>query len=171
MIPTIPLSFNAISINRRDGSCTAHYYNQVDFVKLEHATSKPKLMPEVNRNIDENMMSMGPSSSSAINEQISRSMHDARNQLFDLQDNHLHNNVQSVQRKERGREHSKASVSSVAMVNSPVIVEKIHSKLAFAMDPWYNVLWVYDSNNRKILCYNVLASEIPLVAQVKHFTI
>ncbi|KAL9885814.1 MYC binding protein highwire isoform 2-T2 [Glossina fuscipes fuscipes] len=162
MIPTIPLSFNAISINRRDGSCTAHYYNQVDFVKLEHATSKPKLIPEVNRNIDENMMSMGPSSSSAINEQISRSMHDARNQLFDLQDNHVHNNVQSVQRKERGREHSKASASSVAMVNSP---EKIHSKLAFAMDPWYNVLWVYDSNNRKILCYNVLASEIPLVTQ------
>lgn len=34
MIPTIPLSFNLLTINRQDGSCTAHVRQQVDFVKM-----------------------------------------------------------------------------------------------------------------------------------------
>lgn len=162
MIPTIPLTFHAISINRRDGNCTAHYYNQVDFVKMEHA-NKLKVLPEVNQNqVDQNMVQMGPSSSNAINEQMSRSMHEARNQLFDLQDNHVHN-ASSSQRKEkqRGSLNSISGGGSLHVSSSAAAIgEKTYSKLAFATDPMYNVLWVYDSNQKKVLSYNVLASEI-----------
>ncbi|XP_023291814.2 E3 ubiquitin-protein ligase highwire [Lucilia cuprina] len=166
MIPTIPLTFHAISINRRDGNCTAHYFNQVDFVKMEHA-NKPKLVPEVNQNVDQNMVQMGPSSSSnAINEQMSRSMHEARNQLFDLQDNHMHN-ASSSTRKDRHRgslNTISAGSLNTAMPSSVVLSDKSYSKLAFAMDPMYNVLWVYDSNQKRVLSYNVLASEIMATA-------
>ncbi|TMW42167.1 hypothetical protein DOY81_012756 [Sarcophaga bullata] len=147
MIPTIPLTFHAISINRRDGNCTAHYYNQVDFVKMEHA-NKPKVLPEVNQNqVDQNMVQMGPSSSNAINEQMSRSMHEARNQLFDLQDNHVHN-ASSSQRKEKQRGSLNSISGGVSLhvsSSAAAIGEKTYSKLAFATDPMYNVLWVYDS--------------------------
>lgn len=167
MIPTIPLTFHAISINRRDGNCTAHYYNQVDFVKMEHA-NKPKVLPEVNQNIDQNIVQMGPSSSSnAINEQMSRSMHEARNQLFDLQDNHMHN-ASSSQRKERhrGSLNTITAGSLNTSTSSVALGDKSYSKLAFAMDPMYNVLWVYDSNQKRVLSYNVLASEMLTTAGV-----
>lgn len=175
MIPTIPLTFSAISINRRDGNCTAHYYNQVDFAKMEHV-SKPKLLPEVNQNVDQNtMVHMGPSSSScnAINEQMSRSMHEARNQMFDLQDNHMHN-PSSSQRKERAREYTKGCLKSpsspkAASSSTAALNEKTYTKLAFAMDPMYNILWVYDCNHKKVLSYNVLASEIQHSGLVSYF--
>ncbi|XP_011290756.1 E3 ubiquitin-protein ligase highwire [Musca domestica] len=167
MIPTIPLTFSAISINRRDGNCTAHYHNQVDFAKMEHS-NKPKLVPEVNQNVDQNtMVPLGPTSSSGnpINEQMSRSMHEARNQMFDLQDNNHVHNASGSQRKERNREYAKGCLKSpsspkAASSSAATINDKSYSKLAFAMDPMYDILWVYDCNQKKVLSYNVLASEI-----------
>ena len=94
-----------------------------------------------------------PSSSGVpINEQMSRSMHEARNQIFDLQDKQDQN-----KRRQKGLRHAEA-----LQANS----DKIYPQIAYALDPHYNVLWVYDGAARKLRCYNVLASEMANSAMV-----
>ncbi|XP_067622401.1 E3 ubiquitin-protein ligase highwire-like isoform X4 [Eurosta solidaginis] len=48
LIPTIPLTFHTLSINRRDGSCTAHYRNQINFVQIIKNINS-KVMPELHK--------------------------------------------------------------------------------------------------------------------------
>ncbi|XP_054087808.1 E3 ubiquitin-protein ligase highwire isoform X1 [Zeugodacus cucurbitae] len=171
LIPTIPLTFHTLSINRRDGSCTAHYRNQINFVQLIQ-NSNAKVMPELNQNI---AASAGPTAlassapgvaasplqpavAGAINEQMSRSMHEARNQIFDLHDNQL-GEQQQQRRRQRAREQAKSPAAG-ASASGSVVLDKPQPQIAFALDPHYNVLWVYDGGARKLQCYNVLASEI-----------
>ncbi|XP_055913946.1 E3 ubiquitin-protein ligase highwire isoform X3 [Eupeodes corollae] len=135
LIPTIPLSFHALTINRRDGSCTAHYNNQVNFVQIIQSNRNAEL-PEINQNIDRNI------------DQMSRSMHESRNQVFEVHENQIHMGA-GDQRKRRRQE-----------AKSPI--EKPMPQIAFALDPQFNVLWVFDGGvTKSVLCYNVLASEIP----------
>lgn len=170
LIPTIPLTFHTLSINRRDGSCTAHYRNQINFVQLIQ-NSNAKVMPELNQNIAASPGASGVASSApgvppsplqpavagAINEQMSRSMHEARNQIFDLHDNQL--GEQQQRRRQRVREQAKSPAGG-ASASGSVVLDKPQPQIAFALDPHYNVLWVYDGGARKLQCYNVLASEI-----------
>lgn len=132
LIPTISLSFHILTINRRDGNCTAHYRNQVNFVRIIQANACS--MPEINQNINANMNQ----------DQMSRSAHEIRNQIFELQENQ---NSLAEQRKRRRQDHK-----------SPP--EKACPQIAFALDSHFNVLWVFDGGARKILCHNVVASQI-----------
>ncbi|XP_030378381.1 E3 ubiquitin-protein ligase highwire [Scaptodrosophila lebanonensis] len=160
LIPTIPLSFHTLSINRRDGSCTAHYRNQVNFVQTQ---------PEINQNVDvaasppiselvaSASTSAGGGAGMPINEQMSRSMHEARNQVFDQEQFEASPMATSQQRQRRARQRPEPCAGSSAGPASP---EKPQPQIAFAMDPNYNVLWVFDGIARKLRCHNVVASEI-----------
>lgn len=99
-----------------------------------------------------------------INEQMSRSMHEARNQIFEEQLPEVGSSAAaaavaapgtpvsagSVPRSRRG---GKQGTSSPEPIPSP-------PQLAFTMDPTYNVLWVFDGAARKLRCHNVVASDI-----------
>lgn len=137
LIPTIPLSFHTLTINRRDGTCTAHYRKQVNFVQIIQS-NKVNTFPEINQNITE-------SATISANDQMSRSMHEARNQIFEQQENQL---LSEQQRKRRLKEVKLAGV------------EKPQPQIAFALDSLFNVLWVFDGGLQKFLCYNVIASDI-----------
>ncbi|XP_054731353.1 E3 ubiquitin-protein ligase highwire isoform X3 [Anastrepha obliqua] len=175
LIPTIPLTFHTLSINRRDGSCTAHYRNQINFVQIIQ-NSNAKVMPELNQNIAASacpsvvassapaaMAPLQPVLAGPINDQMSRSMHEARNQIFDLQENQL--GEQQQRRRQRGRDQAKSPAgvsasSSGGGGHGSSIMDKPQPQIAFALDPHYNILWVYDGGVRKLQCYNVMASEI-----------
>ncbi|KMZ09796.1 uncharacterized protein Dsimw501_GD15825 [Drosophila simulans] len=181
LIPSIPLSFHTLSINRRDGSCTAHYRGQTNFVKLMQAQPEQQ-QPEINSNLDVAVTPVADSPAHAstssllaaltgtatagvpINEQMSRSMHEARNQIFEEQLPEVGSSAAaaavpapgtpvsagSVPRSRRG---GKQGTSSPEPIPSP-------PQLAFTMDPTYNVLWVFDGAARKLRCHNVVASDI-----------
>ncbi|XP_037938854.1 E3 ubiquitin-protein ligase highwire [Teleopsis dalmanni] len=157
LIPTIPLTFHTLSINRRDGTCTAHYRNQVNFVQVIQS-NKLVSFPEINQNFTgaPSPIGAGIPSAGPINEQMSRSMHEARNQIFDLQENQYYNDQQ--RRRQRRQEHLKSPADGSS--GSGGTIEKPQPQIAFALDPYYNVLWVYDGGAKKVQCYNVLASEI-----------
>lgn len=130
-------------------------------------------MPELNQNIAASAGASAVASSAAgvpasplqpavagaINEQMSRSMHEARNQIFDSHDNQL-GEQQQQRRRQRVREQAKSPAGGGASASGSVALDKPQPQIAFALDPHYNVLWVYDGGARKLLCYNVLASEI-----------
>lgn len=142
LIPTIPLTFHALTINRRDGSCSAHYNNQVNFVQIIQSNRNAEL-PEINQNIDRSGV-----------DQMSRSMHESRNQIFEVHENQMLMGA-GDQRKRRRQEPK-----------SPI--EKPMPQIAFALDPQFNVLWVFDGGvSKSVLCYNVLASEIPKSGTVR----
>ncbi|XP_039231733.1 E3 ubiquitin-protein ligase highwire isoform X2 [Drosophila yakuba] len=183
LIPSIPLSFHTLSINRRDGSCTAHYRGQTNFVKLMQAQPEQQ-QPEINSNLDVAVTPVADSPANAstsslitaltgtatagvpINEQMSRSMHEGRNQIFEEQQPEVASSAAaaaaavvapgtpvsagSVPRSRRG---GKQGTNSPEPIPSP-------PQLAFTMDPTYNVLWVFDGAARKLRCHNVVASDI-----------
>ncbi|XP_043660407.1 E3 ubiquitin-protein ligase highwire [Drosophila teissieri] len=182
LIPSIPLSFHTLSINRRDGSCTAHYRGQTNFVKLMQAQPEQQ-QPEINSNLDVAVTPVADSPAHAstsslitaltgtatagvpINEQMSRSMHEARNQIFEEQQPEVASSAAaaaavvapgtpssagSVPRSRRG---GKQGTNSPEPIPSP-------PQLAFTMDPTYYVLWVFDGAARKLRCHNVVASDI-----------
>ncbi|XP_067640218.1 E3 ubiquitin-protein ligase highwire isoform X3 [Eurosta solidaginis] len=176
LIPTIPLTFHTLSINRRDGSCTAHYRNQINFVQMIQ-NSNAKVMPELNQNIAvRNCPSVVTSSAPAmvaplhppsmagpINDQMSRSMHEARNQIFDMNEHQFGDQQhQQQRRRQRGREQAKSPGATGSGSGSAgnVVMDKPQPQIALALDPHYNVLWVYDGGVGKLQCYNVLASEL-----------
>ncbi|XP_070133334.1 E3 ubiquitin-protein ligase highwire [Drosophila bipectinata] len=194
LIPSIPLSFHTLSINRRDGSCTAHYRGQTNFDQLMQAQPPGQPLQEINRNVDvvvtpvasdpPPVPATGSSSSLftalagtatagvPINEQMSRSMHEGRNQIFEEQQvdggggaaapSPAAAGTASTPRQRRGvvsgggrqsRQEAGGGSNSPDPVASP-------PQLAFAMDPTYNVLWVFDGVSRKLRCHNVVASDI-----------
>ncbi|ALC49441.1 hiw [Drosophila busckii] len=169
LIPSIPLSFHTLSINRSDGSCTPHYRGQTNFMRELHPQQQPLLLPEVNRNVDAVPPPpplaaplalpplLLPSSSPGvpINEQMSRSMHEARNHIFEDLQPDAGAAPAAAPRLRRGRARPDA-------ISLPAISpdQALPAHLAFAMDPSYNVLWVFDAMQRKLRCHNVIASEI-----------
>lgn len=201
LIPSIPLSFQTLSINRSDGSCTPHYRGQSNFAQLLQ-TQQAHGQPEINRNVDVatpvselqqpavNSGGAGGSSSSCstagvpINEQMSRSMHEARNHIFEeQQQQHFVETaslppvaVASPPRQRRMRPPRTDAAAAVAAsapsaCQQPAGLPDPQSpatsssslpppQIAFAMDPSYNVLWVFDGVARKLRCHNVIASEI-----------
>lgn len=173
LIPSIPLSFHTLSINRSDGSCTPHYHGQTNFSQLLQ-TQQHHGQPEINRNVDvaTPLIAELPlvSSSTAgvpINEQMSRSMHEARNHIFE--DQHMEvaqptslTASPRLQRRIRPRPEAAAAAAAGACpaAASPTEQQTLPTQLSFAMDPSYNVLWVFDGVGRKLRCHNVVASEI-----------
>jgi len=109
-----------------------------------------------------------------INEQMSRSMHEGRNQIFEEQPPPevgsspaaagsgtvaapgtpgSGSGVAAAGSVPRPRRGGKQGGSSPEPIPSP-------PQLAFTMDPTYNVLWVFDGAARKLRCHNVVASDI-----------
>ncbi|XP_067623258.1 E3 ubiquitin-protein ligase highwire-like [Eurosta solidaginis] len=98
----------------------------------------------------------------ANNDQMSRSMHEARNQVFDMNE-HQFGYQQHQQRRQRGHEQAKSPGATASGSGSAgkVIIDKPQPQIGLALNPHYNVLWVYDGGVGKLQCYNVLASELP----------
>lgn len=198
LIPSIPLSFQTLSINRSDGSCTPHYRGQSNFAQLLQ-TQQTQGQPEINRNVDvatpvselqqptvgsAGAGGSGSSCSTAgvpINEQMSRSMHEARNHIFEEQQQQHFVETSSLppaavaspprQRRMRPPRPDAAAASAPSACQQPAGSPDPQSpatsssslpppQIAFAMDPSYNVLWVFDGVARKLRCHNVIASEI-----------
>ncbi|TDG40226.1 hypothetical protein AWZ03_013349 [Drosophila navojoa] len=170
LIPSIPLSFHTLSINRSDGSCTPHYRGQTNFSKLLQ-TQQQHGQPEINRNVDvatplmADLPSVGSSTAGVpINEQMSRSMHEARNHIFEDQHTEVAQPTSltaspRLPRRIRPRPDAAAAAACPAAA-SPTEQHTLPTQIAFAMDPSYNVLWVFDGVARKLRCHNVVASEI-----------
>lgn len=102
-----------------------------------------------------------------INEQMSRSMHEARNHIFE--DQHMEvaqptSLTASPRLPRRIRPRPDAAAAAAAggcpVAASPTEQQTLPTQIAFAMDPSYNVLWVFDGVARKLRCHNVVASEI-----------
>lgn len=141
LIPQVPLSFNCLSINRQDGSCNAHNIHQVDFAKIIQSNYNAITQLEsdkCNQNIDYNNISQCNNQA----DRMSQSVHEARNHIFDIEDN------LKISDRKRKRLDNRNN-------------EKILPQLAYALDPCYGVLYVFDAIAKKMLCYNVIASEIP----------
>lgn len=138
LIPQFSLSFNCLAISRRDGNCNAHSANQVDFAKIIQTNSNAITQlasDKCNQNIEIN--NFHPNQ-----DRMSQSVHEARNQIFDVQEN-----LKFSDHRKRKRPDHKS-------------IDKIMPQLAFALDTCFGVLWVFDAISRKIMCYNVIASEI-----------
>lgn len=54
LIPNTPLSFDCLSINRRDGSCNTHSYNQIKFSSEASRADVDASADKLNRNVEEN---------------------------------------------------------------------------------------------------------------------
>lgn len=148
LIPQIPMSFNCLSINRRDGSCIAHTSGQVNFAKIIQTNINAISQiasDKCNQNIDVKQ------NGSAI-DRMSQSVYDTCHQIFDEQENLQfaeHHHHRPVQRRKR---------MDIAQCTK---YEKVLPQLAFEMDPLYGVLWVFDAVEKKCSLYNVIGSEIP----------
>lgn len=141
LIPQHSFLFNCLAINRRDGSCTAHCLNQVDFAKIISANSNAIAQlasDKCNQNVEVNQFRPN-----VMADRMSQSVHEARNQIFD------ENLSYTDHRKKKRSTDTKAAL------------DKIMPQLAFALDSCYSILWVFDAISKKIMCYNVIASEIP----------
>ncbi|XP_068159965.1 LOW QUALITY PROTEIN: E3 ubiquitin-protein ligase highwire [Drosophila tropicalis] len=175
LIPSIHLSFHTLTINRRDGSCTAHYRDQTNFCDLMQ-TQPSQTQPEINRNVDTpplvvaespsvlvSSVALAATAGVPINEHMSRSMHEARNQIFEEHHQSGESAVPGVataaaassqqQQRQQRRLRSASRQESPTETTPP-------SQIAFAMDPSYNVLWVFDGLAKKLRCHNVVASDI-----------
>nr|XP_032288913.1 E3 ubiquitin-protein ligase highwire [Drosophila virilis] len=170
LIPSIPLSFHTLSINRSDGSCTPHYRGQTNFAQLLQA-QQPLGQPEINRNVDvatplvaELPLVSSTTAGVPINEQMSRSMHEARNHIFEEQQ-HMETGqatslAASPRLQRRIRPRPEAAACPVSPEQQQQQQQALPPQISFAMDPSYNVLWVFDGGARKLRCHNVVASEI-----------
>ena len=124
----------------------AHCSNQVDFAKIIAANSNAisqLASDKWNQNVEVNN-----SNFRSTIDRMSQSVHEARNQIFDVQENLSYNG----DRKKKQR---------ASAVEPKTTFDKILPQLAFALDACYGVLWVFDAIAKKIMCYNVIASEMP----------
>lgn len=150
LIPQIPMSFNCLSINRRDGSCIPHSNGQVNFAKIiqNNINAVSQLaFDKCNQNVDANQVI----SHSSL-DRMSQSVYDTCHQIFDEQENlqfSEHHHHRPIQRKKRA--------DSVPCTK----YEKVLPQLAFEVDSTYGVLWVFDGIEKKCFLYNVIGSEIP----------
>lgn len=144
------MSFNCLSINRRDGSCIPHSTGQVNFAKIiqNNINAVSQLaFDKCNQNVDANQVN--PHSSS---DRMSQSVYDTCHQIFDEQENlqfSEHHHHRPMQRKKRAE-------------SAPCTkYEKVLPQLAFEVDSTYGVLWVFDAIEKKCFLYNVIGSEMP----------
>lgn len=140
LIPQIPLSFNCLSINRRDGSYNAHSYNQVNFAKMVQSnvdTITRLASDKCNQNIEINKPSI---------DLMNHSVYDKTNQILDDHENVKY--PQQIQRAKRKRHDSQKNC------------ENSLPQLAFELDPWFGVMLVFDGVERRLSYYNIIASEI-----------
>lgn len=146
------MSFNCLSINRRDGSCIAHTIGQVNFAKIiqTNINAISQLASDkCNQNIDASVDRVAQGSSTI--DRMSQSVYDTCHQVFDEQENlqfSEHHHHRPMQRKKR------------VETNQCGKYEKVLPQLAFEMDSYYSVLWVFDAVEKKCYLYNVLGSEI-----------
>lgn len=151
LIPQIPMSFNCLSINRRDGSCIPHSAGQVNFAKIiqNNINAVSQLaFDKCNQNVDANLP---VAHASAAVDRMSQSVYDTCHQIFDEQENlqfSEHHHHRPNQRRKR--------VESTHCTK----YEKVLPQLAFEMDAIYGVLWVFDAIEKKCFLYNVIGSEI-----------
>lgn len=145
------MSFNCLSINRRDGSCIPHSSGQVNFAKIiqNNINAVSQLaFDKCNQNVDANQAH----ASSAI-DRMSQSVYDTCHQIFDDQENlqfsEHHHHRPAPQRRKR--------IDSAQCTK----YEKVLPQLAFEMDSLFGVLWVFDAIEKKCFLYNVIGSEIP----------
>ncbi|GAB0089308.1 E3 ubiquitin-protein ligase highwire [Sergentomyia squamirostris] len=127
LIPNVPLSFDCLTINRQDGTCSTHSRSQMDFTKIiqsHQATIEQMASDKCNQNTE-------VAKDSA--KQMSQSIHEARNQLFDFQD--------------VGKSGKNKST-------------EIQPQLAFTLEPSYGNLWAFDAIAKKMYCYNVIAGDM-----------
>lgn len=154
LIPQIPMSFNCLSINRRDGSCIPHSCSgQVNFAKIiqNNINAVSQLaFDKCNQNVDANLAIAH--ASSAV-DRMSQSVYDTCHQIFDEQENlqfsEHHHHHRPPQRRKR--------VESAQCTK----YDKVLPQLAFEMDCNYGVLWVFDAIEKKCFLYNVIGSEMP----------
>lgn len=96
-----------------------------------------------------------------INEQMSRSMHEARNHIFEEQQHMETAQATSLAASPRLQRRVRPRPEAAACPASPEQQQQaLPPQISFAMDPSYNVLWVFDGGARKLRCHNVVASEI-----------
>lgn len=163
LLPQIPMSFNCLSINRRDGNCIAHMDGQVNFARIIQAkinTMSQLASDKCNQNFDLKH-SRSPAAAPAqppppraAVDRMSQSVYDTCHQIFDDQDNlqfaehHHHPHQRTVQRRRR--------------LDSPYHnkYDRIMPQLAFELDPCFGALWVFDAVEKKCSYYNVIGSEI-----------
>lgn len=159
LIPQFPLTFNCLAISRRDGNCNAHCLNQVNFAKIIQTNSSALAQlasDKCNQNVDVNtsfqQQQQQQQQTTNTTDRMSQSVHEARNQIFEVQENSKYS-PDHTRRKNKRAEHKS--------------IERIQPQLAFALDVCYNVLWVFDAISKNITCYNVIASEMPIGNEVK----
>lgn len=154
----MPLNFQTITIDRRDGTCKAHSKDQIDFLKFDgksetNDTKKPSPMMEVNRNIDRSLLpSSSASSSKSCRPSAAKSLN--QNYIYGSEDYSSGSGYST----RFFRQESMKAIFHVSSTTSPI--EKCATRLAFTMDPLFNNLWVYNDTTKSISCYNILASEL-----------
>lgn len=147
------MSFNCLSINRRDGSCIPHSSYQVNFAKIiqNNINAVSQLaFDKCNQNVDANQ---DVAHASSTIDRMSQSVYETCHQIFDEQENlqfseHHHHHRPSQRRKR---------VDSTQCEKA----EKVLPQLAFEMDSLFGILWVFDAIEKKCFLYNVIGSEIP----------
>lgn len=144
------MSFNCLSISRRDGSCIPHSTDQVNFAKMtQHNMNAISRLAsdKCNRNIDMSNDRDGGREPPA--DQMSQSVYGTCHQVFDEQEN-----LQFSQ-----HHHEKEERRPVLDLSQLSRYDKIVPQLAFEMDTYFGILWVFDAIEKKCLLYNVIASE------------
>lgn len=165
LIPHIPLSFNCLSVNRRDGSCIPHSSGQVNFSRIIQSSinSIAQLAADkCNQNYDARQSLNSPT----VIDRMSQSVYDTCHHIFDEQENlqivepqqqhhsqhyHLYTSPHRTGGK-RSRRHD---------LQQKQYYEKILPQLAFELDRCYGILWVFDAIEKRFTIFNVIASELP----------
>lgn len=140
LIPQIQLSFNCLSINRRDGSCNAHSLNQVNFARIVQSNidALSRLASDkCNQNIEVTKPSI---------DLMNHSVYDKCSEILDDHENVKYSH--QMHRTKRKRHDSQK------------MYEACLPQLAFELDPWFGMLLVFDAIEKRMSYYNVIASEI-----------
>lgn len=151
------MSFNCLSINRRDGSCIAHTDGQVNFAKIiqNNIDAVSQLASDkCNQNVEavHNSILERVGHGSSMVDQMSQSVYDTCHQIFDEQENlqfSEHHHHRPMQKRKKND------------LNQGTKYDKVLPQLAFEMDSFYGVLWVFDAVEKKCSLYNVIGSEMP----------
>lgn len=160
LIPQIPMSFNCLSISRHDGNCIPHSTDQVNFAKMiqNNITAIARLASDkCNRNVDTTNDRDGGGGGVGgglgrmpSTHQMSESANNTCHQVFDEQEN-----LQFAQ-------HHHYSVHERRAPHEPTHTlkfDKVVPQLAFEMDAYYGILWVFEAIEKKCFLYNVVASD------------
>lgn len=158
LIPQISMSFNCLSINRRDGSCIAHAAGQVNFAKIiqNNINAVSQLASDkCNQNVEavqhHSILERVGHGSSMV-DRMSQSVYDTCHQIFDEQENlqfSEHHHHRPIQKRKKNE------------LPAGTKYDKVLPQLAFEMDSFYGVLWVFDAVEKKCSLYNVIGSEMP----------